>query len=511
MNDANKTIEGQNGTRNKWHRILYVLCICFFLTDICYSFVQHYNEPLDGDMGESVLPLDYIKPLYQDPTGIKMLLSGEPHAAPNRFFSHYAMYATYRTLPFFLQHFADPIHSLYYTNAICKTVMQLLLVLLLSCIVCGGFQFAKTKYVLSCLFFSALMQTCGFTRSMGLIDPSITYSFFYALPLIFLLFYLLPFILREFFNKEMFRNKTTGIVYGFVFLVLACFSGAINSAMALVVILTLLIRYFYNAFRYDSPSVVKALHNMPSHYYRFLLPLGLLSLYSLFIGSYNTMWVASLSIAERYALLPQGILQMFIADEGDVSILFVKGFGILFALCLINCLMASFFSDGKGKQLRSMFIYFLCFSAIYIALLPFGGYRPYRPYIIRYDSVLPVSCLFILYHVYSSLAILEHKPNRVYVRNVFAVWTMAWLTLFFRMDTPCTYRNDMEMAAIREIQSSPSDTIQLKTHPTSIISWDIPGTEAQSETAAKLLKLWNVTEDEKRFYFPKEEDLQIPK
>lgn len=504
-------MEKRTGTSNKWHKILYFFCVCVVLTDICYSFVQHYNEPLDGDMGESVLPLDYIQPLYQDPVGIKMLVSGEPHAAPNRFFSHYAMYATYRTLPFFLQHFTDPIHSLYYTNAICKTVMQLLLVLLLSCIVCGGFQFTKMKYVLSCLFFSALLQTCGFTRSMGLIDPSITYSFFYALPLIFLLFYLLPFILREFFNKEMFRNKIMGIVYGFVFLVLACFSGAVNSAMALVVILTLLIRYFYNSFRYDSHSFVKAVRNMPSHYYRFLLPLGLLSLYSLFIGSYNTMWATDLSIVERYALLPQGILQMFLAGENDVSIFFLKGFGILFALCLINWLIAIFSNNGKEKQLRSMFIYFLCFSAIYIALLPFGGYRPYRPYIIRYDSVLPVSCLFILYYVYSSLAILEHEWPRKYVRNVFALWTMAWLTLFFWMDEPCTYRNDKEMAAIREIQSSPSDTIQLKTHPTSIISWDIPGTEAQSETAAKLLKLWNVTENEKRFYFPKEEEAQIPK
>ena len=480
--------------KGKWRRIMYLFCVCAVLTDICYSFVQHYNETLDGDMGESVLPLDYIKPLYHDPVGVKMLVSGEPHAAPNRFFSHYLMYGTYRTLPFLLQNFTDPIHSLYYSNAICKTAMQIMLVLLLSCIVCGGFQFRRLKFVLSCLFFSALMQTCGFTRSIGLIDPSITYSFFYALPLVFLLLYLLPFIFREFYNKKMIRNKVLEIIYSLVFLVLTCFSGAINPAVALVLILVLLIRYFVTFLRKGS-SLIDAVRQMPSHYYRFLLPLGLLSLYSLYLGTYNTMWQdTSVSLSERYALLPQGFMRMFITYNG--------GFGILFLLCVINYLVIRFSNPEKGREKRSMFLWILCFSVIYIVLLPFGGYRPYRPYIIRYDTIMPISCLLIFYYVYSSIFLLRQNIFRLSRKIIYGIWTAVVVLFFFLKDTPRTYRNNLEMAALKEIQASPSDTIMLSGIPTSVISWEKPKNEADSEVAGRLLKLWKVTDTEKRFYFP---------
>ena len=492
---SGNTFKKQITLSKRWRSILFLLCVGIFLTDISYSFVQHYNEPLDGDMGESVLPLDYIKPLYQDPTGVKMLVSGEPHAAPNRFFSHYLMYGTYRSLPFFIQNFTDPIHSLYYSNAICKTAMQILLVLLLSAIVCGGFHLKKLKFALSCLFFSALMQTCGFTRCIGLIDPSITYSFFFALPLIFLIFYLLPFIFREFYNKKMIRNGVVEVVYSVSFLFLTCFSGSINPAVAVVAILVLLIRYFHNYFLNVSLSLIKAIRNMPSHYYRFLLPLGLLSLYSLYLGTYNTMWQdTSVSLSERYALLPQGFLRMFITYSG--------GFGILFLLCVINYLVIRFSNPEKGRETRSMFLWILCFSVIYIVLLPFGGYRPYRPYIIRYDTIMPISCLLIFYYVYSSIFLLRQNDFRLSRKIIYGVWTAVVVLFFFLKDTPRTYRNNLEIAALREIQASPSDTVVLKGTPTSIISWKKPENEAESEVAGRLLKLWKVTNTKKRFYFP---------
>ena len=478
-----------------WRNILYLLCVSIVLTDICYSFVQHYNEPLDGDMGESVLPLDYIEPLYHDPAGVGMLASGEPHAAPNRFFSHYLMYGTYRWLPFFIQNFTDPIHSLYYSNAVCKTVMQILLVLLLSVVVCGGFRWRKLKFALSCLFFSALMQTRGFTRCIGLIDPSITYSFFFALPLIFLIFYLLPFIFREFYDRKMIRNGAAEFVYSLSFLFLTCFSGAINVAVALVAILVLLIRYFLGYFRSVSSSLINAIRDMPPHYYLFLLPLGLLSLYSLYIGTYNTMWQdTSISLPERYALLPQGFWEMFVTSGG--------GFGILFMLCAVNYFVILFSKPERGRQTRSLFHWVLCFSVIYIVLLPLGGYRPYRPYIIRYDSILPISCLLIFFYVYSSVFLLEQGKLGLYGKIIYGVWTAAAVFFFFWVDTPQIYRNDKEMAALREIQASPSDTVVLKSDPTTVISWEVPENEASSEVAGRLLKLWKVTDTEKRFYFP---------
>ena len=88
------------------HRLtIWLVAVAIFLVagDLAYSFYQHSQYPMEGDMEESVLPRDYLIPLYQDPFGVKMLANGEPHAAPNRFFSHYLLYKTYRTVPFALQ------------------------------------------------------------------------------------------------------------------------------------------------------------------------------------------------------------------------------------------------------------------------------------------------------------------------------------------------------------------------------------------------------------------------
>ena len=67
----------------------WLVAVAIFLVagDLAYSFYQHSQYPMEGDMEESVLPRDYLIPLYQDPFGVKMLVNHEPHAAPNRFFS----------------------------------------------------------------------------------------------------------------------------------------------------------------------------------------------------------------------------------------------------------------------------------------------------------------------------------------------------------------------------------------------------------------------------------------
>ena len=86
----------------------------------------------------------------------------------------------------------------------------------------------------------------------------------------------------------------------------------------------------------------------------------------------------------------------------------------------------------------------------------------------------------------------------------YALWTLVVLSVYFLYDTPRPYRNDPEMAAMREIQASPLDTVLLTGRPTSIVSWAGPTSPEESETAGRLLHLWNVTDREKRFYFPQE-------
>ena len=52
--------------------------------------------------------------------------------------------------------------------------------------------------------------------------------------------------------------------------------------------------------------------------------------------------------------------------------------------------------------------------------------------------------------------------------------------------------------------NEPLDGVTLTGRPTGIVSWSAPARPEDSETAGRLLHLWNVTDREKKFYFPHE-------
>jgi hypothetical protein len=105
-----------------------------------------------------------------------LLLEGERYAAPNRFFAHWTMAHYFRHVPLALQSFLSPIDSVYAAAALAKTAIQLLLIWLLAAAV-----------------ITPLFQTFGYNGLMGVIDKSVTFTFFFALPMGLLLLFFLPF------------------------------------------------------------------------------------------------------------------------------------------------------------------------------------------------------------------------------------------------------------------------------------------------------------------------------
>lgn len=480
--------------RNSFRHTTWLVAIAILLVagDLAYSFYQHSKYPMDGDMEESILPRDYLIPLYQDPFGVKMLAHHEPHAAPNRFFSHYLLYKTYRTVPFALQKVVEPLQSVYLTNAICKTLMQIALLLLLCVLVCGGFRVKEPRFYLAMLLFAPLFQTCGATHSFGLIDISLSYDFFYALPLIFLVCSFLPFIYDEFFNRKLFTNVVLRTVWFLFFLVLTCFSGAINSAIVLVAILTLLIRFTVN-YIFDKPLENKSLGSffkaVPRHYWLYLLPLGLLSLYSIWLGTFNTMWDSvSLTLAERYKLLPRGFLEMFKNTAFD----------ILVTLSVFNFVVIRLKFPQEGKTAIQLFLWNNVFALIYMVLLPFGGYRPYRPYLIRYDVMIAVSFLYMFHLVFTTLFLIDHLTQNRF-RISYLIGCFVFMIYFTMIDIPMKWGNEQEIAAIRKIQASPEVPVVL-TEPARVVSWMPRHSVEETKNASEMLYIWHITDTVKPFY-----------
>ena len=177
---------------NSIRKIGYVILAILFLSDLAYSFRQHYATPLDGDVVESVLPLPEFEKVLESPLGLNAILDQESYPNPNRFFMHWPMKQFLGNMPIFLQNFFDPIQSVYMSIGIAKTSMQLIIIILLASIINGGFKLQSIDFILCCVILSALFQTHGYRVKIGIIDRSITYAFSYALPLIYLLIFYLP-------------------------------------------------------------------------------------------------------------------------------------------------------------------------------------------------------------------------------------------------------------------------------------------------------------------------------
>lgn len=68
---------------------------------------------------------------------------------------------------------------------------------------------------------------------MGIIDPSVSYTFFYAFPCVLLLMYLMPIILQHFHGKKPLHKvfiKLLWIPFSFVI----CLSGPLNPGIVLI-------------------------------------------------------------------------------------------------------------------------------------------------------------------------------------------------------------------------------------------------------------------------------------
>jgi len=202
----------------KIKNLIYVLLLIFLFSDLGYSFYQHYHMSLGGDMAEVIIPTStkgYYKVL-QDPFGLDILFDKKTCANPNRFFAHLTVSKYFLNAPIFLQKFTNPINSVYLASAIAKTVIQLLIIYLITCYITGCRNIFKFDFLLVAVLITPLFQTCGYNRYIGIIDKSVVYTFFYALPLAGVLAFFLPFF-KILYNDNYTLYFSDSIVFSYFF------------------------------------------------------------------------------------------------------------------------------------------------------------------------------------------------------------------------------------------------------------------------------------------------------
>lgn len=453
--------------------------------------MQHASAALDGDMADTILPSPWFQKVLTDPFGLSAFLNNEVYAAPNRFFVHWTYSNYFKILPGLLQNIVDPVDSIYIACAIAKTAIQLSLILLLAAYITGKKNIFSKEFLLAAVLVTPFFIAYQYWR-LGIISAAMTVTFFYPFTLCLLLLFFLPFFKKIFYGEAISTNFAYRI-YLSLLAIIICLSGVLIPGVVLIVCPSVLLNIWYSHFKEPSSASffqrsVIAIQKIPKDILFYFIFVSALSLYSLYIGRYNSEnTIVEISLLDRYLLLPNGFIKMF-----------TQLFTLLVIMITINAfLIRKYLNNDQGRKILKFLKWIIIFSFIYILLLPFGGYRVYRPDIISYDTVMPVTLSLILIFGLSTYFLIFNLSGKFKI--VFSSVIIFYLLFYCYQNKPTKGSNQCERDALNEISES-KENIVLVSSECNVMAWDKIRDYKKSELNAELLKYWGVTKEIKLYY-----------
>jgi len=451
-------------------------CLLLILAGLVYSFFQHYTAPLDGDLAGVVLPTTTYQRVLEAPLGFPATFGGERYAATNRYSVHQTMYLYFNSVPVFLQKVLDPVSSIYASAGLFKILLQGFLLWLFSIYITTILK-RKDQALLVAVLLLPLFQHGTYNGYLGLISGSITYTFFYTFSLALLLWFFLPyfkiFVSQEKLVPPIKPGLLPLILFGILYLP---FSGPLIAPLILMigplVIINLLLK----------KSDVRWLLLI-------LVAFVIIAFYSFYLGTFNLENGQEVSILKRYKLLPYGLFYQ-LTNRPALPIFLVFILGNLWWIKQSQ-------QTSISKRILYLSKMMLWFAVIYILILPLGGYREYRPFILRMDTLMPVNFgLFILYGA-STLYILNNikgKSKKIYV-GILLVFSL----IFLNANRSDFNENACERNALEKIAIADENIIRLE-EPCEVLSWDLIQDPKKAHSNAQLLERWNLTDTIKLYY-----------
>lgn len=453
-----------------------LIIILLVLSDICYTFKQFYGKPLDGDLVPIVLPATYYQKVLDNPFGQAALMHHETYNATNRYFNHATMRFWFRTVhqPFSAM-FTDKVTALYALSALFSLFVYLLILYFIY-----RYTLFKNKnlFCFTLLLAIPLMQVNGM-KTIALLDNAITYNFFYAYPFALLMLYLFPFY--QYQIKKETSNFSLGqhIIWAGLAVYLS-FGGTLIQPLVLLLCLFFVGHLIYAKKNHNAYSSI-----LPGYLVLHLLFFFILCLYSYYISFFNAENPIQMpSFAQRYGLWLHGLYVQFLSRPA-----------YLFFLIILLITYPAIKSQLNVQEQRilnfSKYVFFFCL--IYLIILPLGGYRPYRPLIIRSDLMIPVNFALFFYVVFLSVLFLKYKGIQL---RFFAILFIFILYEF--ADKPQFHANACEKAKLRELQNFKGDTLILA-NDCKVLQWTNEFSQYHANDISKMLYEWQITQ--KKIYY----------
>lgn len=471
---------------------LLAVLVVAVLADLLLTYVQHTQLPLDGDLAAIVVPRADYAPVLHDPFGWTVLTTGGWYSAPNRFFSHITLREYCLYVPLLLQRFTTPINSAYAALALGSVAVQALLLYVLGWYATGTRRLSSWQLWLAMALMAPFFQTTGYNGQMSVVDNSFTYTFFYALPLLLLLVLLWP-MYRAARQGQALRVGGPQLVAMLLLVVVLAFSGPLIAGVVLVLLLGVGLHLARQ--RWLLPAT-GWLTNLPGQAVLLWGWLGALCLYSLYIGRHNTEnLMATLPLGQRYQLVPLGIWEELTSKLGLPLLVL----GCLANVQLIRRLLPP---TPEARHIVQVLRYLGLFALVYIALLPLGGYRNYRPLILRHDSILPITMGLIGFYALSSGYLLRQLqgPARRWYTAALVLVAFIFANADFKLHPK--NGNDRERQALAILaRAGHTPVVQLPQECT-VLSWSPIARPYESLTNVELLRHWGIMQHHTLYYYP---------
>jgi hypothetical protein len=468
-------------------RYLTGLLIGFVVLDLAFTFWQHYRLPLDGDLVAIVLPAPWYSQVLHDPFGWAVLTKNEAYSATNRFFAHATMSLYWKTVPRLLQYVVAPITSLYVASALFATATQAGLTLALASYVrlAGGERAGSLGFWMAAALLRPFFQTATqLYEQVGITDHAITYTFFYAWPLLLVLVLFWPFF-RAACRQQPLRLPALHALLLVALMVVVAFNGPLAGAVVAIGLLGVGLRWLWGLWRPGQRAGW-----LSGQALGLLAVLGMLTLYSLYIGRYNSENVHTHTLAELYRLLPEGVARLLVIHAG---------LPLLLLLLLLNTQLVRRTASPARPGVLRLLGWGAAAAAVYLLLLPLGGYRTYRPYLLRYDTFLPILLALLFAYGLTASYLLRHlRGSRRWAYLAVLLLFGSYLTgVDFVLNSP--YNNDCERRALATLALAPGPVVQLSPACT-VLSWSPLASPQESERNADMLYYWGITPRKKLYY-----------
>ncbi len=477
--------------RKNW--LLGLLILALFL-DLALTYFQYYQLPLDGDLAAIVVPRADYAPVLQSPFGWDVLTKNAVYSAPNRFFAHISMYWYFQNVPLWLQRWLSPIASAYASIALFDTLVQALLLYVLAWYATGTRRLSSLRLWVAMALMAPFFQVTGYNGQMAIVTPSISYSFAYAFPLLLLLVLLWP-LYRAASLGQALRLGWLPLIAMLLLILVLAFNGPIIPGTAMVLMLGVGLHAARRLWRQGVP-VAGWWRQLAWQPVLLWGTLGALCLYSLYIGRNNAENLAAmLPLWKRYQLAPLGLF-----DELTSKL----GLPLLVVGCLANAqlIRRQLAPSPEGARIVRLLRWLGWFALVYLLLLPLGGYRSYRPLILRHDSILPVTIGLVGFYALSATYLLAQLPLRA--RRWYTAAVVVVALIFTNADRKLHPRNDntRERHALELLAQAGQASVVRLPEKCPVLSWDPITNPGESVTNAELLEYWGVTNGRKLYYYP---------